>query len=88
MSYTSVIGFGSAAVEQDRAARTRFFDRLLAKYSDPKLDRPKGFYPRLDEITLYVLTIENVTGKHQPLPMVSEQWPALNRTKSPGAVPP
>lgn len=42
VSYTSVIGFGSAAVQQDRAARTRFFDRLLAKYSDPKLDRPKA----------------------------------------------
>jgi hypothetical protein len=37
---------------------------------------------------MYALTIERITGKHQPLPMVSEQWPAKNRTKSPGAVPP
>jgi uncharacterized protein len=42
VSYTSVIGFGPAAIEQDRAARTRFFDRLLARYSDPKPDWPKA----------------------------------------------
>jgi uncharacterized protein len=88
VSYLSVIGFGPVSIEQDRTARILFFDRLMAKYSDPKLERPKGFYPRLDHITLYALTIEHVTGKHQPLPMVSEQWPTLNRTKSPGAVPP
>ena len=88
VSYTSVVGFGLIRIEDERAAKTRFFDRLMAKYSDPKLDRPKGFYPRLDQITLYALTIEEITGKHQPLPMVSEQWPTLNRTKSPGAVPP
>jgi nitroimidazol reductase NimA-like FMN-containing flavoprotein (pyridoxamine 5'-phosphate oxidase superfamily) len=88
VSYTSVVGFGPIRIEEDRAAKTLFFDRLMAKYSDPGLNRPKGFYPRLDHITLYALTIEEITGKHQPLPMVSEQWPALNRTKSPGAVPP
>ncbi len=88
VSYTSVVGFGPIRIEQERAAKTRFFDRLMAKYSDARLNRPKGFYPRLDQITLYALTIEEITGKHQPLPMVSEQWPTLNRTKSPGAVPP
>jgi uncharacterized protein len=88
VSYMSVVGFGPVSIEQDRTARILFFDRLMAKYSDPKLGRPKGFYPRLDHITLYALTIEQVTGKHQPLPMVSEQWPTSNRTKSPGAAPP
>jgi nitroimidazol reductase NimA-like FMN-containing flavoprotein (pyridoxamine 5'-phosphate oxidase superfamily) len=88
VSYTSVVGFGSVRMEEDQSARTLFFDRLMAKYSDPTLNRPKGFYPRLDDITLYALTIEAITGKHQPLPMVSEQWPTLNRTKSAGAVPP
>jgi nitroimidazol reductase NimA-like FMN-containing flavoprotein (pyridoxamine 5'-phosphate oxidase superfamily) len=88
VSYTSVVGFGSTRIEADRAARMQFFDRLMAKYSDPKLDRPKSFYPRLDHITLYALAIEQITGKHQPLPMVSELWPALNRTKSPGVTPP
>lgn len=74
-------------IEEDRTAKILFFDRLMAKYSDPALDWPKGFYPRLDQITMYALTIEQITGKHQPLPLVSEQWPAVNRTKTPGAVP-
>jgi uncharacterized protein len=88
VSYRSVVGFGSTRIEEDRVARMQFFDRLMAKYSDPKLKRPKSFYPRLDHITLYALAIEQITGKHQPLPMVSELWPASNRTKSPGATPP
>ena len=88
VSYVSVVGFGPIRIEEDRTAKILFFDRLMAKYSDPGLDRPKGFYPRLDHITMYVLTIEQMTGKHQPLPMLSEQWPAVNRTKTPGAVPP
>ncbi len=87
VSYVSVIGFGQIRIEEGRAAKILFFDRLMAKYSDSTLDRPKGFYPRLDHITMYALTIEQIGGKHQPLPMVSEQWPAVNRTKTPGAVP-
>jgi len=83
-----VVGFGPIRIEEDRTAKVLFFDRLMAKYSDPKLGRPKGFYPRLDHITLYALAIDEVTGKHQPLPMVSKQWPALNRTMSRGVVPP
>jgi len=88
VSYVSVIGFGSVRIEEDRTAKTLFFDRLMAKSSDPELDRPKGFYPRLDHITMYALTIEQVTAKHQQLPMVSQQWPNVNLTKTPGAVPP
>ena len=41
VSYTSVVGFGPIRVEDDRAAKTLFFDRLMAKYSDPRLNRPK-----------------------------------------------
>jgi hypothetical protein len=48
-------------------------------------DRLKGFYPRLDDVTVYAIAVERVTGKHCPLPPVSEQWPALDRTKSPNA---
>ena len=88
VSYTSVVGFGPIRIEEAQSAKTEFFDRFMAKYSDPKLARPEHFYPRLDHITLYAVTIEEITGKHQPLPIVSEQWPILNRTKSPGAVPP
>lgn len=88
VSYLSVVGFCAVHIEDDQAEKIKFFDRLMSKYSDPKLDRPKGFYPRLDHITLYALAIEEITGKHQALPMVSEQWPAKNRTMSPGAFPP
>ena len=88
VSYVSVIGFGPVRIEHDRAAKIAFFDRLMAKYSDPGLARPRSFYPRLDHITLYALTVEEITGKHQPLPLIGERWPAVNRTKSPGAVPP
>ena len=42
VSYVSVIGFGSIRIEQDRTAKIRFFDRLMAKYSDPALERPRA----------------------------------------------
>ena len=57
VSYTSVVGFGAITIVEDRAAKTLFFDRLMAKYSDPKLSRPKSFYPRLDQITHYAIAI-------------------------------
>jgi uncharacterized protein len=88
VSYTSVVGFGAVRIENDPDAKIQFFDRLMSKYSDQELKRPKGFYPRIDRITLYALSIEQITGKRQPLPMLSEQWPAKNRTMTPGAVPP
>jgi hypothetical protein len=39
-------------------------------------------------VTVYRVTIERLTGKIGPLPAAAEQWPAINRTKSPGAVAP
>ena len=50
-------------------AKIRFFDALLAKYGTGALGRPKNFYPRLDEVTVYALGVERVTGKHCPLPL-------------------
>jgi uncharacterized protein len=88
VSYTSVVGFGTIRIDSDPAGKARFFDRLMAKYTDPKLQRPKSFYPRLDQVTVYAITIERVTGKRGPLLAVSEQWPAKNMTKSPGAMAP
>jgi uncharacterized protein len=84
-SYVSVIGFGAVRIETDPAEKARFFDRFVAKYADPRWDQPKSFYPRLDQVTVYCLTLERVTGKRLLLPPLAEQWPALNRTKSPGA---
>jgi len=88
VSYTSVVGFGTVRIDGDPAAKARFFDRLMAKYADPKWQRAKSFYPRLDLVTVYALEIERLTGKRGPLPAVSDQWPAKNLTKSPGAVAP
>ena len=79
---------GIIHIEADRAEKARFFDRFLAKYASPTWQRPKSFYPRLDEVVVYRIEPERVTGKKGPLPPLGEQWPARNLTKSPGAVPP
>ena len=58
----------------------------LAKYGTGVLGRPKSFYPRLDDVTVYALSVQRVTGKSCPLPPAAEQWPAMDRTKSPTVV--
>ncbi|HLI21667.1 MAG TPA: pyridoxamine 5'-phosphate oxidase family protein [Stellaceae bacterium] len=87
-SYASVVVFGNIGIVPEPDAKAAFFDRFLAKYADPNWNRPKGFYPRLDQVTVYRITIERITGKKGPLPGPQGQWPAVNMTKSPGAVPP
>jgi uncharacterized protein len=87
-SYVSVIGVGAIFIETDDAGKTRFFDRFMEKYGDPAWGRPKSFYPRLGEVTVYWIDASQITGKRVPLPPVAQQWPADNRTKSPGAAPP
>jgi len=79
--------FGTIREIADAAGRRRFFDVLMAKYDRPDSGRPKGFYPRLDEVAVYAIAVERVTGKETPLPDASEQWPAKDRTKSPQARP-
>jgi uncharacterized protein len=88
VSYASIVGFGTIHIEADAADKARFFDRFLAKYASPRWQRPKSFYPRLDEVTVYRIDPTRITGKRGPLPPLAEQWPARNLTKSPGAVPP
>jgi nitroimidazol reductase NimA-like FMN-containing flavoprotein (pyridoxamine 5'-phosphate oxidase superfamily) len=85
VAYRSVVAFGRIRVVEDLAARRRFFDALMAKYAKKDWERPKGFYPRIDQITLYAITVERLSGKETPLPQASEQWPAVDRTKSPNA---
>jgi nitroimidazol reductase NimA-like FMN-containing flavoprotein (pyridoxamine 5'-phosphate oxidase superfamily) len=85
LAYRSAIAYGRIRIVDDRAAKSRFFDALLAKYGTGVPGRPKGFYPRLDEVTVYAISIERLTGKHCPLPALAEQWPAMDRTKSPNA---
>jgi nitroimidazol reductase NimA-like FMN-containing flavoprotein (pyridoxamine 5'-phosphate oxidase superfamily) len=84
ISYRSIIGFGSVRVAEETRDKADFFDMLMAKYG-PSTGRPASFYPRLNQITVYTLSIDTVTGKRDVLPAESERWPAANRTKSPGA---
>jgi len=87
-SYASVIATGTVRIEPDAAEKARFFDRFLAKYADPAWTRPKSFYPRLGEVTVYRITLERITGKRGPLLPEGEQWPARDNSKSPNAVAP
>jgi hypothetical protein len=87
VAYRSVILFGRIRVVEEGATAQRFFELLMAKYAKADWVRPKGFFPRIDQITLYAIVPERITGKETPLPEISQQWPALDRTKSPDAKP-
>lgn len=88
VAYRSVIAFGTIRIVADAAQKQRFCEALMAKYGKPDTTRPKGFFPRLGEITVYAIAVERLTGKETALPPLSEQWPALDRTKTPNAQPP
>jgi uncharacterized protein len=88
VAYRSVILFGRIRIVEDREIKQRFCEALMEKYAKPDASRPKGFFPRLDQITVYAIAVERMSGKENMLPAVSEQWPALDRTKSPNAVAP
>lgn len=93
VQYRSVIAFGRIRVVEGRAEKQRFCEALIAKYQRPEWEqpeqqRPKGFFPRLDMITVYAIAIERFTGKETPLPAVAERWPAKDRTVTPNAKPP
>jgi hypothetical protein len=40
----------------------------MAKYGKPETKRPKGFFPRIDVISVYAIAVERMTGKECPLP--------------------
>jgi nitroimidazol reductase NimA-like FMN-containing flavoprotein (pyridoxamine 5'-phosphate oxidase superfamily) len=88
VSYRSVIAFGAMRVVTATEEKQAFFEALMAKYGTPGRDRPQGFFPRIDLVTVYEMTIERITGKELTLPVPSQQWPALDRTASPDAQPP
>jgi len=85
LAYRSVCLFGRIRIVDDRNIKQRFCEALMAKYGKPGTDRPKGFFPRIDVITVYATAVERITGKEQALPPLSEQWPAQDRTKTPHA---
>ena len=76
---------GTHRLVYDEGWLARFFDALMAKYAKKDWERPKGFYPRIDLITLYSITVERMSGKETPLPGAAERWPAVDHTKSPNA---
>lgn len=86
LAYRSVCLFGRIRIVDDTEVKQRFCEALMAKYGKPETRRPKGFFPRIDVITVYAITVERMTGKEQALPPLSEQWPAKDRTKTPNAV--
>jgi len=85
ISHRSVIAFGRIRVIEGRALKQRFCDALMAKYHGRDVGRPKGFYPRLDDITVYAITVDRLTGKETASPPSAEQWPARDNTKTPNA---
>lgn len=72
---------------EDKAVKQRFCEALMVKYGKADTTRPKGFFPRIDKITVYAISVERMTGKEMALPPLSEQWPAKDRTKTPNARP-
>lgn len=87
VEYRSVIAFGRIRVVEDLAAKRRFCDALMAKYAKKDWERPKGVYPRIEQITVYAIAIERLSGKETPLPAPADQWPASDHTKTPNARP-
>lgn len=85
LAYQSVIAASEIEVVEDVDFKQRFCEWLMSKYGKPDWGRPENFFPRLDQIAVYAITIHRLTGKQIVLPTQSQQWPAFDRTKSPGA---
>lgn len=88
LAYRSIIVFGTIHVVSDLSLKQRFFETLMDKYGTADRDRLRGFFPRINEVTVYAININRITGKEMALPEISQRWPALDRTKSPDAIPP
>lgn len=85
LAFRSAVVFGRLSIVGDVATKQRFCERLMLKYRPTGPAREKNFFPRLDHIAVYRLDVERMSGKEQMLPPVAEQWPAVDRTKTPGA---
>jgi uncharacterized protein len=83
LAFRSVILFGKICIVKERERKQLFCEELMAKYGKPGTARPKNFFPRIDAITVYAITVEHIAGKEMALPPISEQWPAKDRTKTP-----
>jgi nitroimidazol reductase NimA-like FMN-containing flavoprotein (pyridoxamine 5'-phosphate oxidase superfamily) len=79
IAYRSVVAYGTIRIVDDREQKQRFFAALLDKYRDPKWDRERYSFPRIDHVTVYAIAIREMTGKQTPLPAPEAQWPASDR---------
>jgi hypothetical protein len=43
--------------------------------------------PRLEQVTVYAVAVDRITGKELQLPAMEDQWPAVDDTKTPNASP-
>jgi nitroimidazol reductase NimA-like FMN-containing flavoprotein (pyridoxamine 5'-phosphate oxidase superfamily) len=87
VAYRSVVIFGRIRIIEDKTLKAAFFDAFMTKYGARGDDRPAGFFPRLDQVTVYAIAVERLSGKETPLPAVDARWPAADFTKSPHAEP-
>ena len=88
IEYRSVVVFGHLSIIDERSLKAAFFDALMDKYFADDTTRQRGFYPRLDDVTVYALAVDRMTGKETLLPATEAQWPASDNTKSPNAIAP
>jgi len=88
VAYRSALVFGRIRIVDDVSEKQAFFEAFMSKYAPPDWARPQHYFPRLDEVTVYAIHIERMTGKEAALPAAENRWPRLDRTKSPGAKPP
>ena len=85
LAFRSVVLFGKNLHRQSETAQAALLRRADGQVRKSGTVRPKSFFPRIDAITVYAITVERITGKEQALPPISEQWPAKDRTKTPEA---
>jgi hypothetical protein len=78
----SVCLFGWIQIVDDKEVKQRFCEALMAKYGKPETKRPKGFFPRIDVITVYAITVERMTGKEQSLPPLSERLTHATKSRT------
>ncbi len=83
VAYRSAVVFGRIRIVEEREQKQTFFEAFMAKYADSRWDRPQSLFPRLDQVTVYAIRIERMTGKEAALPAAEKQWPAVDRTRSP-----
>jgi uncharacterized protein len=53
VSYRGATTFGTIRIVTDAKEKQEFFEALMHKYGTPGRDRPRGFFPRIGQVTVY-----------------------------------